>query len=67
MKSQASSAASAGITEAIGQSEAFIEFQERLSRVAPVNRPVLLIGERGTGKIMQAGSRQFLSGTTFTD
>jgi psp operon transcriptional activator len=41
-------------TEALGQSEAFLEFQERLSRVAPINRPVLLIGERGTGKELAA-------------
>ena len=31
------------VTEALGQSEPFLEFQEQLSRVAPVNRPVLLI------------------------
>jgi psp operon transcriptional activator len=62
MKSQASSAASARITEAIGQSESFIEFQERLSRVAPVNRPVLLIGERGTGKELAAARLHYLSG-----
>jgi psp operon transcriptional activator len=62
MKSQASSVASARITEAIGQSEAFIEFQERLSRVAPVNRPVLLIGERGTGKELAAARLHYLSG-----
>jgi psp operon transcriptional activator len=61
MKSQASSTASPRITEAIGQSEAFIEFQERLSRVAPVNRPVLLIGERGTGKELAAARLHYLS------
>ena len=50
-----------GRTEALGQSEAFLEFQERLSRVAPVNRPVLLIGERGTGKELAASRLHFLS------
>lgn len=50
-----------GIGEALGQSEAFIEFQERLSRVAPVNRPVLLIGERGTGKELAASRIHYLS------
>ena len=45
----------ARVTEALGQSEKFLEFQERLSRVAPVNRPVLLLGERGTGKELAAG------------
>jgi psp operon transcriptional activator len=47
--------------EALGQSEAFLDFQERLSRVAPVNRPVLLIGERGTGKELAARRLHFLS------
>ena len=48
--------------EAIGQSEAFLGFQEQLSRVAPVNRPVLLIGERGTGKELAAYRLHYLSG-----
>ena len=47
--------------EALGQSEIFLEFQERLSRVAPVNRPVLLLGERGTGKELAAGRLHYLS------
>jgi psp operon transcriptional activator len=47
--------------EAMGQSEKFLEFQERLSRVAPVNRPVLLLGERGTGKELAAGRLHYLS------
>jgi psp operon transcriptional activator len=48
--------------EALGQSEAFLEFQERLSRVAPVNRPVVLLGERGTGKELAAARLHYLSG-----
>ena len=51
----------ARVTEALGQSEKFLEFQERLSRVAPVNRPVLLLGERGTGKELAAGRLHYLS------
>jgi len=47
--------------EALGQSEAFLEFQERLRRAAPIDRPVLLIGERGTGKEMAAQRLHFLS------
>ena len=50
-----------GMNEALGQSEAFLEFQERLSRVAPINRSVLLIGERGTGKELAASRLHFLS------
>ena len=34
----------------IGQSGAFLDAVERASRAAPMNRPVLVIGERGTGK-----------------
>jgi psp operon transcriptional activator len=50
-----------GTLEAVGQSEAFLDFQEQVSRVAPVNRPVLLIGERGTGKELAASRLHFLS------
>jgi psp operon transcriptional activator len=50
-----------GAVEALGQSEAFLEFQERLSRVAPIDRPVLLVGERGTGKELAASRLHFLS------
>jgi psp operon transcriptional activator len=49
------------IPEALGQSEQFLEFRERLSRVAPIDRPVLLIGERGTGKELAASRLHFLS------
>jgi len=47
--------------EALGQSEKFLAFQERLSRVAPISRPVLLLGERGTGKELAAVRLHFLS------
>jgi psp operon transcriptional activator len=48
--------------EALGQSEPFLEFQERLSRVASINRPVLILGERGTGKELAASRLHYLSG-----
>ena len=47
--------------EALGQSEVFLDFTERLSRVAKVDRPVLLIGERGSGKELAAAKLHYLS------
>ena len=47
--------------EALRQSEALLDLQERLSRVAPIDRPVLLLGERGTGKELAAKRIHFLS------
>lgn len=47
--------------EALGQSENFLVFQEALSRVAKVERPVLLVGERGTGKELAAARLHYLS------
>jgi len=49
------------IPEAQGQSEAFLEFQEQISKVAPIERPVLILGERGTGKELAASRIHFLS------
>ena len=47
--------------EALGESEAFIRFHERLSRVAQVDRPVLIVGERGTGKELAVSRLHYLS------
>lgn len=47
--------------EALGQSESFLAFSEALSRVAKVDRPVLIIGDRGTGKELAAARLHFLS------
>ena len=54
---------SAGYNEIkeIGQSEVYLEFQEKVSRVATINRPVLLIGERGTGKELAARRLHYMS------
>ncbi len=45
----------------IGESPAFLGVLEHVSRVAPLNRPVLVIGERGTGKELIAARIHFLS------
>ena len=49
------------IHEALGQSEPFLAFQEHLSRAAAVDRPVLIVGERGTGKELAAQRLHYLS------
>ena len=52
---------SATAKEALGESELFLDFQQHLSRAAKVNRPMLIIGERGTGKELAASRLHFLS------
>lgn len=47
--------------EALGQSDAFLGFEEHISRAAQADRPVLLIGERGSGKEYAAFRLHFLS------
>lgn len=45
----------------IGESSSFLQMQEHLSRLAPLNKPVLIIGERGTGKELVASRLHYLS------
>lgn len=45
----------------LGESEAFINFQEQLSLVAKINRSVLIVGERGSGKEIAATRLHYLS------
>ena len=45
----------------VGSSLAFLDAVERASRPAPLNRPVLVIGERGTGKELIAERLHHLS------
>jgi psp operon transcriptional activator len=46
----------------VGQSSSFLDAIERASRAAPLDRPVLVIGERGTGKELVAERLHRLSG-----
>jgi len=45
----------------IGQAPAFLDMLAHVSQAAPLNRPVLVIGERGTGKELVAGRLALLS------
>lgn len=45
----------------LGESPAFLDLLEHASRVAAVNKPVLVIGERGTGKELIAARLHYLS------
>ena len=45
----------------VGESEAFLDTMEQVSRAARVVRPVLIIGERGTGKELVAARLHYLS------
>ncbi len=46
----------------IGSSPALLDMMDQISRAAPLDRPMLVIGERGTGKEMIASRLHFLSG-----
>lgn len=45
----------------IGEDPAWLEAQEHVSRLAPLDRPCLIIGERGTGKELIGERMHFLS------
>lgn len=53
--------ASPDLPPLLGESPAFLALSEQISRVAPLDRPVLVIGERGTGKELVAARLHFLS------
>ena len=48
-------------TQLIGQASHFLDAVERASRAAPLRRPVLVVGERGTGKELIAERLHHLS------
>jgi psp operon transcriptional activator len=45
----------------IGEAPTFLEMLEHVSRAAPLSKPVLVVGERGTGKELVASRLHFLS------
>ncbi|PVZ84818.1 phage shock protein operon transcriptional activator [Serratia sp. S1B] len=45
----------------LGEANAFVEMLEQVSRLAKLNKPVLVIGERGTGKELIAHRLHYLS------
>ncbi|MBA6347216.1 MULTISPECIES: phage shock protein operon transcriptional activator [unclassified Colwellia] len=45
----------------LGQANNFLEVLEQVSQVAPLSKPVLIIGERGTGKELIAARLHYLS------
>ena len=45
----------------IGESSSFLETLEQVSQLAAINKPVLIIGERGTGKELIAARLHYLS------
>lgn len=48
-------------TDALGTSESFLQFQENLTRLADNDRPILVLGERGTGKELAVRRLHYLS------
>ncbi|MDX1268327.1 MAG: sigma 54-interacting transcriptional regulator, partial [Oceanisphaera sp.] len=47
--------------ELIGQSNALLSILEQVSLLAPLNKPILVVGERGTGKELIAHRLHYLS------
>lgn len=45
----------------IGESPAFLAVLDKVSRLAPIERPILIVGERGTGKELIAQRLHYLS------
>ena len=45
----------------LGNSRIFLDLLDQVSLLAPLNRPILIIGERGTGKELIAARLHFLS------
>jgi len=46
----------------LGEAPAFLEVLDHVSQVAPLDKPILIVGERGTGKELIAARLHYLSG-----
>ena len=46
----------------LGESQVLLEVLEQVSQIAPLDKPVLVVGERGTGKELIAERLHYLSG-----
>ncbi|MSK52468.1 phage shock protein operon transcriptional activator, partial [Escherichia coli] len=44
----------------LGEANSFLEVLEQVSHLAPLDKPVLIIGERGTGKELIASRLHYL-------
>ena len=53
--------APADLPPLIGESPAFLELLDHVSRLAPLDRPLVVVGERGTGKELIAARLHYLS------
>lgn len=49
------------MNQIIGESPAFLDLMDHISHAAPMNRPVLVVGERGSGKELIAARLHYLS------
>jgi psp operon transcriptional activator len=46
----------------LGEAPSFLEVLDHVSQVAPLDKPILIVGERGTGKELIAARLHYLSG-----
>jgi len=53
--------ANTSVQPIIGEAPVFLEMLEHVSRAAPLRKPVLVVGERGTGKELISSRLHFLS------
>ena len=49
------------LPDIIGAAASFVTVLDQVSRLAPIDRPVLVVGERGTGKELLAARLHYLS------